>query len=184
MFTFTLAFGVITVGSSLANANANEVTSFLGGGGNNIVYVDDGTVSSASDFYQSEYNSVKEVREKGFEYSQTVTEEGAVLLKNDNNALPLQSNDKVSLFSASSAKPVVSGYREGQDKAEDAFQQHVVRQRVCHQRSSLERAARKQDGGRLQHGGVCNLPRWWRSFRRAAQGSGRKEPHDVCNVRR
>ena len=46
MFTFTLAFGVITVGATLANANENEVTSFLGGGGNNIVYVDDGTVSN------------------------------------------------------------------------------------------------------------------------------------------
>ena len=116
MFTFTLAFGVITVGSTLANANENEVTSFLGGGGNNIVYVDDGTVSTASDFYKSDYNSVKEVREKGFGYSQTVTEEGAVLLKNDNNALPLKSTDKVSLFSASSAKPVISGYREGDAK--------------------------------------------------------------------
>ena len=72
MFTFTLAFGVITVGSTLANANENEVTNFLGGGGNNIVYVDDGTVSTASDFYKSDYNSVKEVREKGFGYSQTV----------------------------------------------------------------------------------------------------------------
>ncbi len=121
MFTFTLAFGVITVGSTLANANENEVTNFLGGGGNNIVYVDDGTVSTASDFYKSDYNSVKEVREKGFGYSQTVTEEGAVLLKNDNNALPLKPTDKVSLFSASSAKPVISGYREGQDKAEDAW---------------------------------------------------------------
>lgn len=121
MFTFTLAFGVITVGSTLANANENEVTNFLGGGGNNLVYVDDGTVSTASDFYKSDYNSVKEVREKGFGYSQTVTEEGAVLLKNDNNALPLQPDDKVSLFSASSAKPVISGYREGQDKAEDAW---------------------------------------------------------------
>ena len=121
MFTFTLAFGVFTVGATLANANENEVTSFLGGGGNNIVYVDDGTVSTASDFYKSDYNSVKEVREKGFGYSQTVTEEGAVLLKNDNNALPLKSTDKVSLFSASSAKPVISGYREGDAKGEDAW---------------------------------------------------------------
>ncbi len=120
--TFSLTFGVITVGAALANANENEVTNFLGGGGgNNIVYIDDGTETSASDFYQSEFDSVKAVRAKGFEYSQTVTEEGAVLLKNENNALPLNSNDKVSLFSASSAKPVISGYREGQDKAEDAI---------------------------------------------------------------
>ncbi|MDE6372951.1 MAG: glycoside hydrolase family 3 C-terminal domain-containing protein, partial [Clostridia bacterium] len=111
VFGFTLAFGVLNVGTALANANASVVTSFLGGGGNNIVYVDDGTVSD-SDYYKSEFASVNEVRTSGIGYTQTVMEEGAVLLRNENDALPLKSTDKVSLFSASSAKPVISGYRE------------------------------------------------------------------------
>lgn len=111
LFGFTFAFGVLNVGTALANANASVVTSYLGGGGNNIVYVDDGTVSE-SDYFKSEFSSVKEVRDNGIDFTRRIMEEGAVLLKNDNNALPLKSTDKVSLFSVSSAKPVISGYRE------------------------------------------------------------------------
>ena len=121
MFVFTLCFGIVAVGATIANANENEVTSFLGGGGNNIVYIDGEDDAGVSDFYQSDYNSVKEVRGKGFYFSQKMTEEGAVLLRNENNALPLAAGAKVSLFGASSAKPVVSGYREGQDKADGAI---------------------------------------------------------------
>ena len=66
MFVFTLCFGIVAVGATIANANENEVTSFLGGGGNNIVYIDGEDDAGVSDFYQSDYNSVKEVRGKGF----------------------------------------------------------------------------------------------------------------------
>ena len=34
--TFTLAFGVLTVGTTIANANASVITSYLGGGGTKI----------------------------------------------------------------------------------------------------------------------------------------------------
>ena len=117
--TFTLAFGVLTVGTTIANANASVITSYLGGGGTNIVYIDNGEVSTDNDYYKSEYSSVKEVRGAGIDFTQTTMEEGAVLLRNENNALPLSSTDKVSLFSASSAKSVVSGYRES-GKGNDA----------------------------------------------------------------
>lgn len=113
MFIFTLLFGVLTVGTAIANANASVVTSYLGGGGNNIVHIDDdNAVTTDADYYKSEYTSVKEVRQSGFDYTQLTMEEGAVLLRNENNALPLKATDKVSLFSVSSAKPVISGYRE------------------------------------------------------------------------
>lgn len=117
--TFTLAFTVLNVGTAIANDNASVITSYLGGGGTNVVYIDNGEVSTDNDYYKSKHSSVKEVRGAGIDFTQRTMEEGAVLLKNDNNALPLSSTDKVSFFSASSAKSVVSGYRES-GKGKDA----------------------------------------------------------------
>lgn len=123
--TFTLAFGVLTVGTAIANENESVITSYIGGGGDSIVYIDNGEVSTSNDRYQSQYSSVKEVRNAGIDFTQTTMEEGAVLLKND-DALPLKPSDKVSFFSVSSAKQVISGYRESGKSADvvsfkDAF---------------------------------------------------------------
>ena len=108
---FVFVYGVLAVGAAIANDHADTVTTFLGQHATNVVYVDDSDVGD-TDYFKSQYKSVKEVRGAGIGYSQRVMEEGAVLLRNENNALPLAVGDKVSLFSVSSAKPVLSGYRE------------------------------------------------------------------------
>lgn len=108
---FTFIYGVIALGGAIANNHADTVTDFLGQHTNNIVHIDDSDMGDTG-YYKSQYKSVKQVRGAGIEYSQKVMEEGAVLLRNENNALPLALGEKVSLFSVSSAKPVISGYRE------------------------------------------------------------------------
>lgn len=108
---FIFIFGVLAVGGAIANNHADTITSFLGQETNNVVYVD-AKDAGDTDYYKSQYGSIKEVRGAGIDYSQKIIEEGAVLLRNKNNALPLSPGDKVSLFSVSSAKPVISGYRE------------------------------------------------------------------------
>ena len=115
---FTFLFGVINVGGQMAQANAGVISNFLGQDGFNMVK--DETVGADEEldtqYYKSEFESVKEVKASGEAYTQKVMEEGAVLLKNTNNALPLASTDKISLFSASSVEPIVSGYREMREK--------------------------------------------------------------------
>lgn len=122
LIVFVLLFGVINVGTEIAYANSSVVNNFFGAGGSNSVK-DETSISDdddESDYYTSAYGSVKEVKEAGEAYTQKVMEEGAVLLKNDNNALPLKSTDKISLFSTSSVDPIVSGYREQEYKKSDA----------------------------------------------------------------
>ena len=101
---FTFLFGVINVGGQMAQANAGVISNFLGQDGFNMVK--DETVGADEEldtqYYKSAFESVKEVKASGEAYTQKVMEEGAVLLKNTNNALPLASTDKISLFSASS----------------------------------------------------------------------------------
>ena len=65
------------------------------------------------EYFTSKYSSVKDLRTAGKAAAQRVEEEGAVLLKNDNNALPLKTSasdkKKISLFSISSVDPAYGG---------------------------------------------------------------------------
>jgi hypothetical protein len=115
---FVFIYGVVNVGGQMAMANAAVISNFLGQDGFNLVK--DETVGADeeldTEYFKSDYTNVLDLKANGEYLTQLVMEEGAVLLKNDNNALPLVSGDKVSLFSASSVNPVVSGYRENYAK--------------------------------------------------------------------
>ncbi len=117
---FTFVYGVLAVGTAIAYNHVDTVSTALGQNITNTVYVDtedDGEENTDTDYYKSDYSSVAEVRGAGIDYSQRLVEEGAVLLRNDKNALPLAAGTKVSLFGIGSAKSTVSGYRE-KDKNE------------------------------------------------------------------
>ena len=111
---FVLLYGIISVGGQITAANSSVISNFLGQDGFNLVK--DETVGADdeldTEYFKSSFDSVKAVKENGEALTQLVMEEGAVLLKNDNGARPLKSTDKISLFSASSVDPIVSGYRE------------------------------------------------------------------------
>lgn len=67
-----------------------------------------------TNYYPSSFNSIKELHDAGNEKCEELIEEGAVLLKNDNNALPLTSgNRKVSIFSVTSVDPIYGGTGSG-----------------------------------------------------------------------
>ncbi len=65
--------------------------------------------TSDTEYFKSAYDSTDEVKEAGQKVAEQLTEEGAVLLKNENNTLPLSSNSKVSLFGHSSVNVIVCG---------------------------------------------------------------------------
>lgn len=118
-----IVFGVLVIGTEIAYDNADTVSSFLDQNFVNLVKnePEDGEEEEAVDFYTSEYDSVADVKNAGIDMTERVMAEGAVLLYNKDNALPLdKTTDKVSLFSASSAKPVWSGARESHDKTESS----------------------------------------------------------------
>ncbi|MBQ7326852.1 MAG: glycoside hydrolase family 3 C-terminal domain-containing protein [Clostridia bacterium] len=116
---FVILYGVVNVGGQIAAANASVISKFLGQDGFNMVK--DETLGADeeldTEYFKSEYSSVSDLKANGEMLTQLVMEEGAVLLKNDNGALPLSSTDKISLFSASSVSPIFSGYREHNDKS-------------------------------------------------------------------
>ena len=94
---FTIIFGITSVGSSIAMANAGAITAFLGQ--TTQIVTDDGSGEAIIRNF-SDYSSIEELKEEANRLTAAVTEEGAVLLKNKDDALPLSQGAKVSLYIA------------------------------------------------------------------------------------
>lgn len=99
---------VLTVLINLASFVCGEmeatITEYVFGGYKKIV-----DFSEDSVVFNTDYESVSQVKTAALNVANAAESEGAVLLKNDNNALPLEENSLVSLFSASSAEPLYAG---------------------------------------------------------------------------
>lgn len=103
---FAIIFGITSVGSSIALDNVGAITAFLGQ--TTQIVTDDGSGEVIIRNF-SDYSSIAELQEQANLITAAVTEEGAVLLKNKNNALPLSQGAKVSLYSSSSVNYIHSG---------------------------------------------------------------------------
>lgn len=105
--TTSILTGVLLCGSVICNENSSALNSFFG----IIPYkkVETSTENQDTEYYKSEFNSVKDVFNAGKKLVSDIEAEGATLVKNDNNALPLKKTNKVSLFSISSVDPAYGG---------------------------------------------------------------------------
>ncbi len=84
-------------------------------------YVEDESAQKVdTDYFKSKYKTLDEEMAASRAVSQEAEEEGAVLLKNDNDALPLASGAKVSFFGVASVDPVYSGTGSGATNTADA----------------------------------------------------------------
>ena len=101
---FTVLFAGACIGSNLAFASAQAVNIALKTPTHKTVGKDDSAV-----YYESDFSSVEELEAHDKEIAEQLTGEGAVLLKNDNNTLPLAAGSKVSTLSHSSVDVVTCG---------------------------------------------------------------------------
>ncbi len=106
----TVIAAVLVVGMIVANIVTTTyeqvINIALGTETTKVVSDDDGT---DTEYFKSAYGSAEEVKQSGMELAERLTEEGSVLLKNDNSALPLGEGAKVSLFGHSSVNLIVCG---------------------------------------------------------------------------
>ncbi len=103
---FCVIFGIVVTVSSIANANPSMVNSFLGIKTQEIITKDD---DGDTLYYKTDYESISSLKQNGEKICREVAEEGIVLLKNQDNALPLESGTKLSLFSSSSCNFIFAG---------------------------------------------------------------------------
>lgn len=105
---FALSTALIFTASGIMLENASAVSGFLNAQ-TQIVYEEESDEDVDSTYYKTQFNSVAEVIANGEELCEEVVAEGAVLLKNDNNALPLNKGGKVTLYGAGSTNIVIGG---------------------------------------------------------------------------
>ena len=109
--TSVSAFGLVLAvfGTNIAMANAGTINSYLGVAVSKIETPDTG---EDTEYYKSDYGELSDENLEKLlldSYEQCVNEqaEGSVLLRNENNALPLSSEERsVTLFGRASADPV------------------------------------------------------------------------------
>ena len=109
----TVLFGLTAVGSVIAFENASFISGELGAKTYEIV-VDENAANEDTEYFKSDYGTLKEMIQAGKEMTTEAMAEGAILLKNENNALPLKEGArKISVFGITSADPVYSGTGSG-----------------------------------------------------------------------
>ena len=103
--TTLVLVGVLIAANYVCN---NVISSLLNGtffgGPQPIVAKDDNGIP-----FQQDFNSKKEAFENGNKVTEEICEEGMVLLKNENSALPLKAKAKVSVFGKNSVNLVYGG---------------------------------------------------------------------------
>ena len=108
---------VMITGNMIAEACAVQIHGFLGTSATKYT-LEDGTVVDPSTmeyarYYESVYGSVAELKAAGEALVREVESEGIVLLKNENNTLPLPAGSEIALVGVSSVFPVYAGSGSG-----------------------------------------------------------------------
>jgi len=110
---FAVLFGIILVGGNimLSPDAAGQINSIFNVKTQEKITSDDEDVDTL--YYKSDYESIAGLKENAGEVVAKVTEEGAVLLKNEEvngaKALPLSSGAKVNLYSINSVNYIYQG---------------------------------------------------------------------------
>lgn len=103
---FTILFGVVTVGAQIANDNASAINSAFNIPQQKTEFDPNAEIKC---FYDTDYMDIQELRKASEDIVEEVMSEGLVMLKNQNNALPLSSKAKINLYSANSVNFVYTG---------------------------------------------------------------------------
>lgn len=102
---------LVLVGNYFAMKYTTIITRSLGHTTTKVTTTGDG--SSDNEYFKSDYSSHEELVDHETEFSKQLVAEGIVLMRNQDNVLPLERGKKISLFGSGSAKFVYSGLGSG-----------------------------------------------------------------------
>lgn len=114
--------GLMITATTITWANVDTISSALGQP--NSMRIDkENTDVKAEDleYFKSDFKNLKEVVYNGFQVQEEEQKEGTVLLKNDNNALPLAKGSKVNVFGVTGASPFYGASGSGGINTKEAI---------------------------------------------------------------
>lgn len=113
-----LLAGVLVLATLITGENADAINGTMGT--KTFEVVQTGETDEDTEYYKSDFSSVGDLRAAGKQTATEVLAEGMVLLKNDNNALPLNQGSNVSLVGVTAYDPVYGGTGSGTISVNDA----------------------------------------------------------------
>ena len=101
---------IVFTGNVIAGECAGQINSALGTATSKVVStLAEGETEGYARYFESKYNSIAELKAAGEAKVREVEGEGIVLLKNDNNILPLKEGSDVALVGVTILDPVYGG---------------------------------------------------------------------------
>ena len=117
----TVLVGFSFTGSAIAFENVEVISDALGTPTFEVI-TDESAANEDTEYYKSEYEDIPSLIAAGKLMVEEVVAEGTVLLKNENNALPLKYGERnISVFGTTSADPVYSGTGSGKVDVKQAI---------------------------------------------------------------
>lgn len=113
-------YGLIAVAGPIMLGNKEIVNGFLG------IETQKGSGSGSNIYYDTKYENLAEVKQASLEVIEETMAEGAVLLKNDNNALPLSKGDSVTLYGMASYYSVHTGQGSSGTESDSSLSDRVT----------------------------------------------------------
>lgn len=107
LVAFAVLYALLQTGYVIAMENKSVINSALKVTDYEMVAVEG--EDQDTDYYKSDYSNLADLMQDGQALAEKVEAEGAVLLKNDNDALPLSQNAYVALFGYASVDPAYGG---------------------------------------------------------------------------
>ena len=104
-----VAIGLQSAGTTLEAT----INGLLGTSSTKVVESDE---EESDIYYESDFSSAEELIAYREEFNAEMVEEGAVLLKNENDALPLASDAAITLFGIGGVSPLYSGLTGGRNR--------------------------------------------------------------------
>ena len=105
--SFGTVLSLVALATSICNSNVYAINTALGTTSWEQVNREDGE-SQDTEYFKSKYTKIDDLISDTDKLIEEVVEEGAVLLKNENNALPLAKNSKVTTVGIASTESTLT----------------------------------------------------------------------------
>lgn len=109
-----IVFAIVATGYQIADENAGQINKALNMSNSKRVEKESNGEPEDTMYFKSDYKNLAELKAAAGVVAEKAQEEGTVLLKNENDVLPLkEGNRKVSFFSVGAIDPIYSGSGSG-----------------------------------------------------------------------
>ena len=116
----TVLLGIVLCANPILIENQAQITGALGAK-EQVIITDEENDGGNTEYFTSDFKNIKELKDNERKIAEEISQEGIVLLKNENNALPINKNSTVGFYSINCVDPIISGGGSSQANPADTI---------------------------------------------------------------